>query len=119
LRELVPDDDPHGIVDVLLHGVSLTRVSRRVDEAGQLSVVPTGSQAVDEYVYRHDRWRRLRSLFQQNGQLLLLVAPASAGLVDSLAAPSDGVVAVGRTPSLKHLPNLLVTVAREDAPADA
>lgn len=53
LRELVTDEDPHGVVDTILHGVSLARVSRQVDDAGHMFVIPTGTQPPDEFVVGH------------------------------------------------------------------
>ena len=40
------DDDPHGIADSFLYGVSLNKIARPVDAGGRLFVLPSGSEAV-------------------------------------------------------------------------
>ena len=84
LREAVTgaDDDPHGISDSFLYGVSLNRIARPIDTDGQR--VPHaerhGARGARE-VYRNDRWRRLAAGFEQVGALLLVVAvPRGRGL---------------------------------------
>ena len=100
LHDLVTDDDPHGITDSFQYGVSLNKIARQVDTAGNLHVLPTGSEPiVHEEILRSDRWRRLGSGFHEVGALLLLVAPAAIPGVDALAGMLDGVVLVGEAPS--------------------
>ena len=96
LRELVTDDDPHGLTDAFLYGVSLNKIARQIDAAGNLHVLPSGSeQVVQEEILRNDRWRRLASGFQEVGALLLVAAPAAVPGVDGLVSMLDGVVLVG------------------------
>ena len=100
LRELVTDDDPHGLTDAFLYGVSLNKIARQIDTAGNLHVLPSGSdQVVQEEIFRNDRWRRLASGFQEAGALLLVAAPAAVPGVDDLVRMLDGVVLVGDAPN--------------------
>jgi hypothetical protein len=100
LRELITDDDPHGITDSFQYGVSLNKIARQIDAAGNLHVLPTGSEPiVHEEILRSDRWRRLASGFHEVGALLLLVAPAAIPGVDALADHLDGVILVGGAPN--------------------
>lgn len=70
-----PDDDPHGIADSFLYGVSLNKIARPIDDTGSVFVMPSGTEPVAlEAVYRNERWRRLAAGFEQVGALLLLVA---------------------------------------------
>lgn len=70
-----PDDDPHGIADSFLYGVSLNKIARPIDPNGSVFVMPSGTEPVAlEAVYSNERWRRLAAGFQQVGALLLLVA---------------------------------------------
>lgn len=117
LQRLVTDDDPHGIVDSFVHGVSLTKIARQIDSVGNLFVLPSGSQPLDHgQLLRHDRWPRLGTGFREVEALLVLVVPASADGLDALASVSDGVIAVGRHPALRALPNVLVTLSNGSEP---
>jgi hypothetical protein len=96
LRELVTDDDPHGLTDAFLYGVSMNKIARQIDVAGNLHVLPSGSESVvQEEILRNDRWRRLASGFHEVGALLLVAAPAAVPGVDQLIGMLDGVVLVG------------------------
>ncbi len=96
IRELVTDDDPHGLTDAFLYGVSLNRIGRQIDAAGNLHVLPSGSdQVVQEEILRNDRWRRLASGFREVDALLLVAAPAAVPGVEGLVRMLDGVVLVG------------------------
>ena len=96
LRELVTDDDPHGITDAFLYGVSLNKIARQIDTAGNLHVLPTGSEAVvQEDILGNDRWRRLAGGFHEVGALMLVAAPAAIPGVEALIGMLDGVVLVG------------------------
>lgn len=97
LQALVdPTSDPHGISDSFLFGVSLNKIAQQADDAGNLFVLPSGSEAVaiDE-VFRSDRWRRLASGFREVGALLLLVAHADTPGLDALASSVEGTIVVG------------------------
>ncbi|MGZ8414760.1 MAG: hypothetical protein ACXW05_18690, partial [Gemmatirosa sp.] len=90
------DDDPHGISDSFLYGVSLNKIARPADAAGNLFLLPSGSEAVAvEEIFRSDRWRRLASGFREVDALLLLVAHADTPGLDALATSVDGVVIAG------------------------
>jgi len=107
IRALVTDDDPHGLTDAFLYGVSLNKIARQVDTIGNLHVLPSGSEpAVQDEVLRNDRWRRLASGFREVGALLLIAAPAAVPGVEDLVAMLDGVVLVGEATS--PLPNARV-----------
>lgn len=96
LQELVSDDDAHGISDSFQFGVSLNRVAHEVDEAGSLYVMPSGSEPViTDEVLRSDRWGPLVDAVRKSGGLLLLVAPAEAPGLASLARFVDGVMLAG------------------------
>ena len=59
LQSLVTGDDPHGIADSFLYGVSLNKIARAVNESGNVFVMPSGTEAVaHDAVYANDRWRR-------------------------------------------------------------
>jgi hypothetical protein len=107
LRELVTDDDPHGLTDAFLYGVSLNKIARQIDTVGNLHVLPSGSeQVVQDEVLRNDRWRRLAGGFQEVGALMLLAAPAAVPGIEDLVGNLDGVVLVGEAQS--PLPNARV-----------
>ena len=96
IRELVTDDDPHGLTDAFLYGVSLNKIARQIDTIGNLHVLPSGSdQVVQEEILRSDRWRRLASSFHEAGALLLIAIPAAVPGVEDLIRMLDGVVVVG------------------------
>jgi hypothetical protein len=123
IHDLVTDDDPHGLTDSFIYGVSLNRIARQVDAAGNLHVLPSGSdQVVQEDIFRNDRWRRLASGFREVGALLLLVAPAAVPGVEGLIGMLDGVVLVGDATS--PAPNARVfaevaSAARRSSPRTA
>jgi hypothetical protein len=96
LVALIDNEDPHGISDSFLYGVSLNRIARQVDPAGNLYVLPSGSEAVvQDEVLRNKRWRRLAHGFTEVGALLLLAAPADVPGLDELLGKLEGVVLVG------------------------
>ena len=95
-QSLISDDDPHGLVDSFLYGVSLNRVAHAVPGAGELFVMPTGTEPPTyEEILPNDRWRRLAGGFREVGALLVLAVPASAARVEDLVAAFDGAVLVG------------------------
>jgi len=101
LQSLVTGDDPHGIVDSFLYGVSLNRIARPADSSGNLFVLPSGSEPlVAEEIFRSQRWHRLASGFRDVGALLLLVVPARRPGIEALLAQLDGVVLAGRSTSV-------------------
>jgi hypothetical protein len=98
LQSLVTSDDPHGIVDSFLFGVSLNRVAHAVPDAGELFIMPSGSSPIDyEDIFGNPRWRRLAAGFREVGALLILVAPVDAANLAELVYATDGAVIVGDT----------------------
>jgi hypothetical protein len=96
IQELVGTDDPHGLVDSFLYGVSLTRIAWPVPDAGQLYVMPSGTEPPTyEEILPNPRWHRLAAGFREVGALLVLAVPASAPEIDKLVAATDGAVLVG------------------------
>lgn len=96
IQALVRGDDPHGLVDSFVYGVSLSKIAQQVPESGELFVMPTGTGPVDyEELFGSDRWRRLIAGFRKEGALLVLAAPADAPMVHALVDVSDGAVIVG------------------------
>lgn len=98
LQALVPGDDPHGLVDSFLFGVSLNRIAYQVPGAGELFVMPSGTAPLDyEELFPSPRWRKLAAGFGEMGALLLICAPADAPQVRALVDVTDGAVLVGDT----------------------
>jgi hypothetical protein len=96
LQALVASQDPHGLVDSFLFGVSLNRVAYPVAEPGDLYVMPSGTSPIDyEELLPHPRWRRLAAGFRSEGALLVLAAPAEAPNLRQLVDATDGAVLVG------------------------
>ena len=95
LHRHVTGDDPHGISDSFNFGVSLNKIAYPVDGAGELFVMPSGSEAVQTAaIYASPRWRRLAGGFREVGALLLIVAPSDAEGLEDLIASTDGAIAV-------------------------
>ncbi len=116
LQRLVTGDDPHGIVDSFLYGVSLNKIARQVDDSGMLFVMPSGTEPiVTPDIMRNERWQRLAAGFREVGALLLLVASSDAEGVHELAMMLDGVVVVGDAASVLAVPRNSV-LAHVDAP---
>ena len=96
IQALVSSDDPHGLVDSFVYGISLNRVAHLVDGTEQLFVMPSGTDVPDyEDVLPNPRWHRLASGFREVGALLVLAVPATAPRVEDLVAATDGAVLVG------------------------
>lgn len=115
LRDLVTDDDPHGISDSILYGVSFNKIGRQIEGTENLYVMPSGTEPVlSDEIIASSRWKRLGAGFTEVGALLLLVArsdsPGLAALIDQL----DGVVVV-KDSDLPNAPSALV-LARVASP---
>lgn len=105
-------DEVHGITDSFLYGASLNKIAQPVGESGNLFVMPSGTEPVaDAEIYRSDRWRRLAAGFGSEKALLLLVAPAGATGVDTLASMLDGVVTVGEVAARMAMQQHIVVLA--------
>ena len=125
LQSLVTSDDPHGISDSFLYGVSLNKIARPIDSSGAIFLMPSGTEAVAlEAVYANERWRRLAAGFHQVGALLLVVAvPDTPGFAE-LCGYVGALLPVGdfRTPLPRGVPLVapLATASptvSQDAPA--
>ena len=96
IRGLLPDEDLHGLVDIILYGVSPNRVALPVDGGDEFFVLPTGTEAPDyEEILASPRWKRLSAGFREANALFLVVAPASAPGIEHLVASADGAIVVG------------------------
>jgi hypothetical protein len=124
-RPLMNDEDPHGISDSFLYGVSMNKVERAVPGSENVFIMPSGSEPViGSEIFANPRWKRVGAGFASMGALLLLVtrndSPGLAELIEQLdgavfvkelelpAAPSALIIArvAGPTRTLK-LPLLL------------
>jgi Mrp family chromosome partitioning ATPase len=64
LRSLVKDEDPHGITDSFLYGVSFNRIGYPVEGTENLYVMPSGTDPlIDEEIFRSARWTKLAEGF--------------------------------------------------------
>jgi hypothetical protein len=115
LRSLVKDEDPHGISDAFLYGLSLNKIGYEVEGTTNLYIMPSGTDpTIDAEILRSARWKKLAAGLTEMGALLLLVARTDASGVAELADQVDGVVLV-RDPDLSAAPSALV-LARVPAP---
>ncbi len=98
IEALLHGDDPHGISDSFLYGVSLNKIARPMAGADNVFLMPSGTEAVAHgAVYANERWRRLAAGFHQVGALLVVVAhPATPGFAD-LCAYVGALMPVGAT----------------------
>jgi cell division septation protein DedD len=115
LRSLVKEEDPHGITDSFLYGVSLNKIGYDVPGAKNLYIMPTGTDPiVDEEIMGSPRWKKLAAGFGEVGAFLILVAQASSAGIDQLVEQIDGVVLV-KDAELPSAPSALI-LARVPAP---
>ena len=115
LRSLVKDEDPHGISDSFLYGLSLNKIGYEVEGTANLYIMPSGTDpTIGEEILRSARWNKLAEGFSETGALLLLVARSDAPGLGELAEQTDGVVLV-REAQLAGAPSALV-LARVPAP---
>lgn len=115
LRSLVKDEDPHGIADSFLYGVSLNKIGYEVEGRANVFIMPSGTEpTIGEEILRSARWKKLGTGFTQMGALLLLVARSDAPGLGELADQIDGVVLV-RDAELPGAPSALV-LARVPTP---
>ena len=117
IQELVQTDDPHGLVDSFLYGVSLSRIAHQVPDAGQLFVMPSGSEPpIYDEMLPNPRWHRLTAGFREVGALLILAAPSSAPHIEDLVAAADGAILVGdAAPRLLPLARVIAAVREPSA----
>jgi SPOR domain len=120
LRQLVHDDDAHGLVEAIAYGISLTRVARPVSGSTRLFVMPSGAEPPDyEEMFASPRWARLSDEFRKADSLLIIAAPATARGVAALVASTDGVVIVGDAKPANVEASSVVAMLREAKPAAA
>ena len=106
-------------MDSFLYGVSLTKIAYEVPGAGQLFVMPSGTEPPDyEEILPNPRWHRLTAGFQEVGALLILAAPASAPHLEELVAATGGAVLVGDAVPRKLPVAAVVASVREPKGAD-
>jgi hypothetical protein len=115
ILRLLPDDDPHGISDSFLYGVSFNKIARPVEGEDQLFLIPSGSEPVTtEAIYATDRWRRLSAGFHQVGALLVVVARPEVPGFAALCTHVGAVLPVGEVPLT--LPEGVVVLRPEPEP---
>ncbi|HJP85149.1 MAG TPA: hypothetical protein VJ852_04125 [Gemmatimonadaceae bacterium] len=95
LRDLVSQEDAHGITDSFVYGVSLNRIGYPIPGSQNLFVMPSGTDPdIGEEVFRSGKWKKILSGFAEVGGLLLLVAEPDARGLAELLDKLDGVVLV-------------------------
>jgi hypothetical protein len=115
LRSLVKDEDPHGITDSFLYGVSLNKIGYGVEGTENLYVMPSGTDPhIDEEILRSPRWTSVAAGFGEVGALLILVAPWDSKGLGDLIDKLDGAVLV-KDADLPAAPTALV-LARVASP---
>ncbi len=120
IQELVQTEDPHGLVDCFLYGVSMSRIAYEVPGAGQLFVMPSGTEPPPyEEILPNPRWHRLAAGFREVGALLVLAAPASAPHIEDLVSATDGAILVGDAVPRKLPVARVIGSVREPRPTDA
>jgi hypothetical protein len=115
LRSLVKDEDPHGITDSFLYGVSLNKIGYAVEGTENLYVMPSGTDPqIGEEIFSSTRWTKLAAGYGETGALLLLVAPCDSRGLGDLIDKVDGAVLV-KDGELLAAPSALV-LARVASP---
>ncbi|HMH26829.1 MAG TPA: hypothetical protein VK542_09635, partial [Gemmatimonadaceae bacterium] len=115
LRSLVKDEDPHGITDSFLYGVSFTKIGYPVEGTENLYVMPSGTDPhIDEEILSSPRWAKLAEGFSATASFLLLVVPGDSPGLSDLIDQLDGAVLV-KDADLPAAPSALV-LARVASP---
>lgn len=115
-------DDPHGIADSFLYGVSLNKIARPMQGADNVFLMPSGTEPVDhEEVYGNERWRRLAAGFHQVGALLIVVARPQVPGFTELCGYLGALMPVGDTafPTPPGIPLIAAPAAPPAPPAPA
>jgi hypothetical protein len=108
LRSLVREEDPHGITDSFLYGVSLNKIGYDVEGVANLYVMPTGTDPlIDADIMRSQRWTKLATGFAEAGAFLILVASSEAPGLADLVEQLDGAVVV-KDAEIHNAPSALV-----------
>jgi sporulation related protein len=96
IQQLLTEEDPHGLADSFLYGVSINKIARPVPQYGDFYVLPTGSEMPGYAdIFKNSRWRRLAAGFRETGSLLVVAAPATAEHLADIVDLTDGIVLVG------------------------
>ena len=115
LRSLVREEDPHGITDSFLYGVSLNKIGYDVEGTDNLYVMPSGTDPlIDAEIMKSQRWTKLASGFGEAGAFLVLVASSETPGLADLVEQLDGAVLV-KDAELLNAPSALV-LARVPGP---
>ncbi|HSQ33013.1 MAG TPA: hypothetical protein VLN49_24335, partial [Gemmatimonadaceae bacterium] len=118
IRDLVQIEDPHGLVDTFLYGVSINAIAHPVADVAELFVLPSGTEPPDyDEILTNPRWARLTAGFAEVGALLVLAAPASAPHIEDLVAAADGAIVVGEMAPRKLPVASVIYAVREPRPA--
>jgi len=108
IRDLIAEEDAHGITDSFLYGVSLNKIGYGVSGIENLYVMPSGTDPdIGAEIFRSSRWKKLASGFSEVGALLLLVAPSDAPRLSDLIEQIDGAVLV-KDSEIPNAPSSLV-----------
>jgi hypothetical protein len=108
LRSLVREEDPHGITDSFLYGVSLNKIGYDVEGVPNLYVMPSGTDPlIDAEIMGSQRWTKLATGFAEAGAFLILVANIEAAGLADLVDQLDGVVLV-KDVEIRNAPSALV-----------
>ena len=108
LRSLVREEDPHGITDSFLYGVSLNKIGYDVEGTDNLYVMPSGTDPlIDADIMKSQRWTKLASGFGEAGAFLVLVASSETPGLADLVEQLDGAVLV-KDAELLNAPSALV-----------
>ena len=118
IQQLLGNDDPHGLADSFVYGVSLNKIAHAVPQYGDLYVLPSGSEVpAYEDIFTNTRWKRLAAGFRETGALLVVAAPATAARVADVVDLADGALIVGDVdPSGMDPSKLLGRVRSASAP---
>jgi hypothetical protein len=108
LRSLVREEEPHGITDSFLYGVSLNKIGYDVEGTDNLYVMPSGTDPlIDAEIMKSQRWTKLASGFGEAGAFLVLVASSETPGLADLVEQLDGAVLV-KDAELLNAPSALV-----------
>ena len=109
IQQLLNTDDPHGLADSFVYGVSLNKIAQPVPQYGELYVLPSGSEVpAYEEIFTNSRWRRLAAGFRETGALLVVAAPATAAHIADVVELADGALLVGDAEPSGMDPNKLI-----------
>ena len=112
-------EDAFGLSDCLRQGLPLNDIARPSPDRESLFVLPAGSPPVAcEEILAHERWPRLVNGFAKVGALLMLVVPADAPGLATLAAATGGTVLVDVPPSFARGLKVLATVTSPEPTRD-